>query len=100
MNLRWKGTEGHYFNSDNKLIAFDPSVLSVGPSALLVNRKLFSNYLREKSYDLLWVVSGEKQIITGGVSGPDWPGRLNFLGVFRMENEQLIGELATRIEKE
>ncbi|HEV7745668.1 MAG TPA: hypothetical protein VGO56_11785 [Pyrinomonadaceae bacterium] len=98
MRLAWKRTEGHYYNDSGDLVAFDPSVTSPGPSALLVNKDLFSQYLAEKSYDLIWVVTGEKLIITGDAPGPNWPGRMNILGVYRFVDSQLCGEVTTKLE--
>ena len=45
MGLQWNGIEGHFFNQDGKLIAYDPSVRSIGPGALLMNRDAFTEIL-------------------------------------------------------
>jgi len=98
MNLRWRGIEGHFYDAAGNLVAFDPSVSATGPGALLVNRELFLKHLDEQGCTLLWVVTGEKVIITGNVpGGDDWPGRLNILGVFRMQGGEIRGELSTRL---
>jgi hypothetical protein len=81
-------------------VAFDPSVSSTGPGALLANRELFLKYLGEQEYTLLWVITGEKVIITGNISkGDDWPGRLNILGVFHIQCGEIRGELFTRLSE-
>jgi hypothetical protein len=81
MNLHWRGIEGHFYDAAGNLVAFDPSVSSTGPGALLVDRELFLKHLDEQGHTLLWVVTGEKVIITGNIPrGDDWPGRLNILG--------------------
>ena len=98
MNLRWRGIEGHFYDAAGNLVAFDPSVSATGPGALLVNRELFLKHLDEQGCTLLWVVTGEKVIITGNVpGGDDWPGRLNILGVCRMQGGEIRGELSTRL---
>gem|GEM_PF-2778664 len=100
MYLHWRGIEGHFYDAVGILVAFDPSVSSTGPGALLVNRELFLKHLDEQGCILLWVVTGEKVIITGNVpGGDDWLGRLNILGVFRMQGGELRGELFTRLSE-
>ena len=69
MNLHWRGIEGHFYDAAGNLVAFDPSVNATGPGALLVNRELFLKHLDEQGYTLLWVVTGEKVIITGNIPG-------------------------------
>jgi hypothetical protein len=99
MNLRWRGIEGHFYDAAGNLIAFDPSVNSAGPGVLLINRKLFLKYLNENGYTLLWHVTGEKLIIAGNIPGDDWPGRLEILGVFRLQQQKIDGKLYTRVSE-
>ncbi|HYX28771.1 MAG TPA: hypothetical protein VE863_09395, partial [Pyrinomonadaceae bacterium] len=98
MKLNWKGIEGRYYDGNDELLACDPSVDSVGPSALLVNRELFSKYLDDEKYDVIWVLTGEKLIITGGAAGRDWPGRMNLLGVCRLRDGSIDGKIVTKVE--
>jgi hypothetical protein len=79
--------------------AFDPSVTSTGPGALLINREVFLKHLHEQGYTLLWVVTGEKLIITGGIPGDGWPGRVNILGVYRVQQDNIHGELYTTLSE-
>jgi hypothetical protein len=99
MDLHWKGIEGHFYNATGRLVAFDPSVNSTGPGAILMNRELLLKYLNENGYTLLWVVTGEKLIITGSIPGDDWPGRLNILGVYRVQQDKIHGELYTQLSE-
>jgi hypothetical protein len=99
MDLHWKGIEGHFYNATGRLVAFDPSVNSTGPGATLMNRELLLKYLNENGYTLLWVVTGEKLIITGSIPGDDWPGRLNILGVYRVQQDKIHGELYTQLSE-
>jgi hypothetical protein len=99
MNLRWRGIEGYFYDAAGNLIAFDPSVNSAGPGALLINRKLFLKYLSENGYTLLWHVIGEKLIITDNTPGDDWPGRLEILGVLRLQQQEIDGKLYTRLSE-
>ena len=99
MDLHWKGIEGHFYNAKGRLVAVDPSVNSTGPGAILINRDLLLKYLSENGYTLLWVVTGEKLIITGSIPGDDWPGRLNILGVYRVQQDKIHGELYTQLSE-
>ncbi|MFC2146103.1 AVAST type 2 anti-phage system protein Avs2 [Acidobacteriota bacterium] len=92
MKLQWNGIEGHFFNDKGNLIAFDPSVTSVGPGALLINRDAFMKFLDENGYDILWTILGEKEIIGGGFSDEDWKG-LEISGAYRILENKVDGEI-------
>jgi hypothetical protein len=98
MRLQWNGIEGQFIDSQGVLTALDPSVHSKGPGALLVRREPFLTYLNENDYDVLWIITGEKLVITGDMPGPqNWPGRLNILGVYRLNDKTIEGEILTRV---
>lgn len=90
MNLHWNGVEGHFFDPDGKLIICDPSVFEKGPSVLLICKKSFISFLTENNLKPLWTIQGEKQMIGGG---NQWKGRLEMRGSYRLEGDQVIGEL-------
>jgi len=99
LNLQWRGVEGQFFNAQGELVAFDASVDTVGPGALLIKRNVFLRHLDEHDLALVWVVTGEKLIITGDIpGGNDWPGRLLIVGVYTIEKDQLAGEVNTKFE--
>ena len=60
---------------------------------------LFLKYLNENGYTLLWRAIGEKLIISGNIPGDDWPGRLDILGVFRLQQQEIDGKLYTRLSE-
>ena len=91
MGLRWNGVEGHPFDQKGNLIAFDPSVKTPGPQALLMNRDAFLQFLNENGYDLLWTVVGEKNIIGGRMAREDWRGRLEMSGAYRVLRNKIAG---------
>jgi hypothetical protein len=96
MALRWNGVEGHFFNEKGDLIAFDPSVRTRGPAALLMNQYQFLTFLNENGYDILWTILGEKNMIGGGMSHKEWKGRLELSGAFRIRENRLEGAIKTR----
>lgn len=98
LKLEWRGVDGSFFDEHGELIAFDPSVHTVGPGALLVKRDALLTFLDERDLALVWVVAGEKLVVTGGMSGDDWPGRLLIAGVYTIKNGHIVGEVNTRFE--
>jgi hypothetical protein len=96
MGLRWNGVEGHYFDHTGKLIAFDPSVRSVGPGALLINRDALLEFLNQNGYEILWTVLGEKNFIGGGLSVGNWKGRLEINGAYRIYKNRIKGKINTK----
>jgi len=90
LSLRWNGFEGQFFDNENNLIAFDPSVRMVGPGALLLHRDAL-RVLNENGYDIIWVITGEKSIIGGRMTPDEWKGRLEISGVYRMRGNKIEG---------
>ena len=96
MGLRWHGVEGHFFNNKGNLIAFDPSIETSGPGALLINRDVFLKFLNDNGYDVLWTLLGEKNLIGGDMSPESWKGRLELSGAYRMREDKIEGTINTR----
>jgi hypothetical protein len=90
LNLHWKGIEGEYYDSGGKLLAFDPSVRTSGPSALLLNEEALT-ILRHSGYDIVWLITGEKMMIGGRMTPEEWKGRLEISGLFRKKNNHIEG---------
>ncbi|MCD6239204.1 MAG: ATP-binding protein [Thermotogae bacterium] len=91
MGLCWNGVEGHFYDNKGNLIAFDPSVRTPGPGALLINRGAFLQFLNDRGYDILWTILGEKNIIGGRMSPDDWKGRLELIGTYRIHQHNIEG---------
>ncbi len=86
MGINWDGEEGHFQDNEGTLVAFDPSVKSKGPSALLANKKLLLEFLERNSYTLVWTVLGEKNLLGPGINRGEWKGRLEMSGAARIRN--------------
>lgn len=97
MCLNWNGFEGYYFNENNKLIAFDPSIRAIGPSVLLINQDEFLEFLNVNDYDILWTIVGEKNIIWGYKSAEEFRGRKEISGVFRLNDDEIEGTFKTKL---
>ena len=89
LGLRSGGVEGHWFNDQGTLIAFDPSVRSKGPRALLVRRVTILEFLKSKQLTLFWTLLGEKQFIGGRER--DYKGRLEINGAYVWQNDAIRG---------
>jgi hypothetical protein len=94
MGLSWSGIEGHFFNGEGQLVAFDPTVRERGPSALLINKGIFLSFLKEKGYEIFWTILGEKMFIE------PWKGqskgRLEISGAYRILNQKVVGKVRAR----
>lgn len=96
MDLRWRGVEGQFFDDKRNLIAFDPSVRTLGPGALLVNRDALLKFLNENGYAIVWIILGEKNIIGGRMAPDDWKGRLELSGAYRIRGNKVEGSTNIR----
>lgn len=94
MGLSWNGSEGEWYDKNENLVVFDPSVRIAGPKALLMNKKAFMKNLNEQGYDILWTILGEKQLIGGNMSGDKWKGRLVINGVARLEKGEVVTHMS------
>jgi hypothetical protein len=98
MNLRWNGVEGHFFNEEGELVAFDPSVRNPGPRALLLNKAKFLEFLNKSGYDILWTMFGEKYDYHHS-PGPNWEGRVELSGAYRVLDSKVDGVLNARFSE-
>lgn len=96
MGLRWNGVEGQFYNDKGHLIAFDPSIMTPGPGALLINWEVFIKFLNDNGYDVLWTILGEKNIIGSRMAAEDWKGRLKINGAYRIRENKVEGVINTK----
>src|SRR5262249_16056891 len=89
MRLQWNGREGHYFDQNGILVAFDPAVTREGRNTLLVNKNVFLSFLEHKRCHLVWTLLGGKQIIHG--RSQRWAGELQISGTYRFRNRRIEG---------
>ncbi len=92
LGLNWGGDKAKFFNRHGDLVAFDPSLHTEGPSALLVNKKILTDFLSDSDYDLLWVIQGEKRIS----DGKEILDSIEISGLGTMENGDLSFHINTR----
>ena len=92
MNLSWNGIEGEWYDAAGQLVAFDPSVRSQGPTALLLRRDPLIEFLDANGLTLFWTVLGEKQSIGGSMSHQDYRGHLEINGAYFLDGGTVSGE--------
>ena len=96
MGLRWKGVEGEFLDSSGGLVAFDPSVRTPGPGALLIRREALLDFLESEEYQVIWTVLGEKQLVGGAIEQERFQGRLEISGAFTVDAGTIEGSKSTR----
>ncbi|MDE0077709.1 MAG: hypothetical protein OXO50_09330 [Caldilineaceae bacterium] len=92
MGLSWRGQDGFYFDRSGNLVAQDPSVRTAGPRALLIEKKILSEFLDTEGYRIVWTVLGEKTIRGNWRKSDNVGGRMEISGYMRMETGSLSGE--------
>jgi hypothetical protein len=86
MGLRVGRHDGSFEDSSGKTTAFDPSMTQPGPSALLLERESLRSFLKANNYDVVWILTGEKQVLS---MSDYFPGRLEISGVAAFVGDQL-----------
>ena len=95
LGLRWSGTGVDYMDENGELAAFDPTVYSNGPSALLLREELLKEYLKDKGLALCWTIIGEKWGV-GGDTRAEYRGYATISGAYSYAGEELEGFLHYR----
>ena len=86
MRLRHDG-RGAFRDEDGALIAHDPSTTECGPTALLFRRDRMEDFLRAKSYGIVWRAVGNKCVLSD-LTTPDyeWKGELDMYATCTLVN--------------
>lgn len=63
MGLKPSEKEGEYYNDQDEVVCFDPSVYEKGPACLLIRKDHMLKILKESGLRLVWVIQGEKQVL-------------------------------------
>jgi hypothetical protein len=85
MDLHHKHLDGRFFNKQANLVTLATSIFEdTFPSALLIDKQAFINFLNKNGYTIFWTLLGEKQLIGGSLSREDFVGRLKISGAYTM----------------
>jgi len=80
-----------YQNLEDNIVFFDPCVFEDGPSSALFDSDTFLKWLDSNGYQIVWLVGGEKQLITSWSS--KFFGRLVYSGLFTYTSNEIKGNL-------
>jgi hypothetical protein len=94
MNLSWNGSEGKYFSQEGDLVAFDPSTHENGPQSLLIEEKVFSEFLEKENCALVWTITGEKGVLVGKTPQKKFEGKMEISCFLALQNGKVTGEIS------
>lgn len=83
---RWNGVNG-FQTDDGTTVAVDPSVVSQGPSCLMMDEAALQAYLEANELALVWTVLAERRII--GDHGDDFCGMKHVSAVMWLDGEDV-----------
>ena len=92
MNLVNKN-DGTFVDSDDEIVAYDPTILEDGPEVLLIRKDKFMKFLKDNDYGIIWHIIGEKTVLGGLTNYEDWKGCLEIHGVYKITNNKIKGIL-------
>jgi len=79
------------WNQKGELTFFDPSVEEYGPPYALMRKETLVKWLEDHDMEIVWLIGGEKQMFSSGATG--FFGRLNYSGIYKFENNKIIGNM-------
>ena len=98
MKLAYGRKEGEFVNKNGEVICLDPSVFKKSHSYFLIKKKPFFKFLEENNLEIIWAVSGEKNVIGGDVNlQKSFLGWLIVKELYWLENENIFGLRKTKI---
>ena len=100
MNLVQHYIDGKFFDKNNNLVAFDPGVFDDSmPRYIFIRKDKLCDFLKQKSYALLWTLLGEKNIIGGETVG-QLLGWLEIDGAYTLDSKgQVVGVKRSSFKK-
>jgi hypothetical protein len=78
------GQELTYADERDTVMFFDPTVKEPGPSAALVDRKAFLEFLKRENLEGVWIIAGEKNAYGGRKHKQGFGGARSFTSVYWM----------------
>lgn len=96
MGLKPTRNVSEYVNNNNELSCFSPTKTNKNQGCLLVNKRLFLEYLKSNKLKVIWTILGEKNIV-GGYNSQEYSGRLEINGAYKLNEQGFEGAMNTKI---
>ncbi|MCY4513253.1 MAG: hypothetical protein OXB86_06160, partial [Bdellovibrionales bacterium] len=91
MSLIQNHIDGRFFDKNDDLVVFDPSIFhSNMHQQVLIRKDKLLNFLKHKGYALFWTLIGEKNVIGIEVDRKNLSGRLEISGAYTLDNKNKI----------
>lgn len=98
MGVRWFGNGSEFLNLEGQLAAYDPTVQSDGPRALLLREELLREFLARERLAICWILFGEKRVLSPGFGrGPHHP-ELRLSGAYVLGDKGVVGFLKCMLD--
>ena len=94
MNLHHNYIDGRFFDECGNLITIVTDIFEEEyPSAILINKQALIDFLDANGYAIVWILSGEKQVIGGRPTRDNYIGRAEISGTYTFDNTgKIIGK--------
>ena len=94
------GRYGDFVDTQDRVVAFDPSTREPGRSTLLIHVGALHEFLKREKLALFWTLLGEKNIYPPGMLDMrKWLGRLTILGIYAWDGQNISGSFRTEFLK-
>jgi hypothetical protein len=97
LDLLWGGYGADLLDAEGKLVAFDPTAHSDGPSALLIREDIFKEFLVREDLSVVWTVVGEKRALGAGFERTNY-GFLQIYGAYLLNGDTLDGFITSKLD--
>ncbi|EBO6557625.1 hypothetical protein FNH72_09045 [Salmonella enterica subsp. arizonae] len=91
MKLNYSENTGEWLDSDGDVIFLDPSIHNENKSALIVDKDKLEQFLLKNELNIVWVVTGEKNIHSMRPIDLDGDKWLEIYGIYTLKNNNVDG---------
>lgn len=91
MGLKNSKVEGSYEDKEGNIVCFATEAVNNSRAHLLIKKEPFLRMLNENNLNIVWTLLGEKRVIGGPLFSENHFGRIEFSGVFYLDNGKLNG---------
>ena len=98
LGARWAGEDFDFVDEEGTLLAFSPGARrDAGTPPCLVSRTKLVRSLRQKGWEIVWGVVGEKFCYSSEASRHIVPKDVQFSGVFHLAHGKLVGGITKQL---